>query len=200
MSAAQLEQTSLAGIILDGRYRIEELLGAGGMGVVYRARHVHLQRVVAIKVMRGRHDAAMQQRFLREAQAASMVSHPSIVGITDFGMDAEGQPYLVMEYLDGETLGKVLKAGPLPPERACRIASQIAQGLQAVHEQGIVHRDRSQDPKVCLHTTANLSHRRRTDHVDRQPRPFRSLLLPSLSRESGQSDEQSLRLRSSLDG
>lgn len=145
MSAALSEQPSLAGAVLDGRYRIEEMLGAGGMGVVYRARHVHLQKVVAIKVMRGRHDGAMQQRFLREAQAASMVSHSSIVGITDFGMDAEGQPYLVMEYLDGQTLGKVLKEGPLPPERACRIAIQIAQGLQAVHEQGIVHRDLKPD-------------------------------------------------------
>jgi predicted Ser/Thr protein kinase len=145
MSAALSEPASLAGTVLDGRYRIEEMLGAGGMGVVFRARHVHLQKVVAIKVMRGRHDAAMQQRFLREAQAASMISHSSIVGITDFGMDAEGQPYLVMEYLDGQTLGKVLKEGPLPPERACRIAIQIAQGLQAVHEQGIVHRDLKPD-------------------------------------------------------
>jgi serine/threonine protein kinase len=136
-------QDSLLGFIIADRYRIEEQIGDGGMGVVYRATHVVLKKAFAIKVMRGEraHDPEIVQRFVQEARAASAIGHPNIVNISDVGTTTDGAVYLVMEFLAGETLAHAMSAGPLAYARALDIFAQIAGALEATHERGIVHRD-----------------------------------------------------------
>jgi TolB-like protein/Tfp pilus assembly protein PilF len=125
-----------------GPYEIVSPLGAGGMGEVYKARDTRLGRSVAIKVLLGRHaeDPAMRARFEREAQAISALSHPSICTLHDVG-EHEGTHYLVMEYLEGETLAARLARGPLALDQALEVARAIAVALAAAHDHGIVHRD-----------------------------------------------------------
>jgi serine/threonine-protein kinase len=131
----------LVGLILGERYAIEERLSAGGMGVVYRARHTVLDSPVAVKILRKAQDTEAQRRFLQEAKLASLIRHPNTVYISDFGVLTDGRSYLVMEFLSGPTLGKIMQHSRLPVARACRIALQIAQGLESVHGKGITHRD-----------------------------------------------------------
>jgi serine/threonine-protein kinase len=131
----------LVGELLDNRFIIECVLGDGGMGTIYQARHVLLNLPVAIKILRVDERDVARRRFLQEARAASAVRHPNIIHILDFGFVPSGCPYLVMELLEGQTLGSALMEGPLPVARALHIATQIARGLQAVHDRGIVHRD-----------------------------------------------------------
>jgi serine/threonine-protein kinase len=134
---------SLVGRILDGRYRIEGKLGQGGIGVVYRAEHLALGRLVAVKVLLDEVAALPDQRarFVREARVLSALAHPHVVPITDFGI-ADGMPYLVMELLEGRTLEQLLAAeAPLAPERALDIFRQILRGLSFAHARGIAHRD-----------------------------------------------------------
>jgi serine/threonine protein kinase len=125
-----------------GAYEILRLLGRGGMGEVYRARDVRLGRDVAVKVMRGgdkeRPDAIA--RLEHEARAVAVLSHPNIVAIYDVGT-CNGTTFVVMELLEGESLRRVLSHGPLPARRALDYAIQIARGLAAAHEKGVVHRD-----------------------------------------------------------
>ena len=130
-----------AGTKLDG-YEILGLLGAGGMGEVYRARDPALKREVAIKVLPTfvAQDADRLRRFEQEAQTAAALNHPNILAVHRFGV-SEGVPYLVSELLEGGTLRQVLQRGPLPVRKAVDYAVQIAHGLAAAHEQGIVHRD-----------------------------------------------------------
>jgi serine/threonine protein kinase/HEAT repeat protein len=135
----------LVGLVLGERYEIKERLSAGGMGVVYKARHIVLESPVAVKVLLRPQDSTAQKRFLQEAKVASAIRHPHTVYISDFGVLSDGRSYLVMEFLQGPTLARVLRGGPLDPVRACRIALQITQGLQAVHARGIVHRDLKPD-------------------------------------------------------
>ena len=136
-------QDALIGTVIDGRYRVEERIGEGGMGVVYRATHVVLRKPFALKVIRADQatDANIVQRFVREARAASGIGHPNIVNINDFGTTADGSLYLAMEFLDGMTLADAMKSGPIPFARALEIFIQIAGALEAAHAQGIVHRD-----------------------------------------------------------
>ena len=129
------------GAILGERYRMQKRLSQGGMGVVYKARHVLLDSPVAVKILLQPQDPVAQQRFLQEAKLASTVKHPNTVYISDFGVLSDGRSYLVMELLKGPTLSRVIADGALDSLRACRIALQIANGLHAVHSQGIVHRD-----------------------------------------------------------
>ena len=133
----------LIGSVMDGRYRIEQRIGDGGMGVVYRATHVVLKKPFALKVMRADRstDPNIVQRFMREARAASGIGHPNIVNINDFGTSEDGSAYLAMEFLDGVTLAEAMQSGPIPFARALDIFIQIAGALEAAHEQGIVHRD-----------------------------------------------------------
>ncbi|MGD1149479.1 MAG: protein kinase [Thermoanaerobaculaceae bacterium] len=125
-----------------GPYEIIALLGTGGMGEVYKAKDTRLDRVVAVKVLLGRHaeDPAMRERFEREARAISALSHPSICTLHDIG-EHEGTHFLVMEYLEGETLAARLARGPLPLDQALELGREIAVALAAAHDRGIVHRD-----------------------------------------------------------
>ncbi|HEV7486473.1 MAG TPA: serine/threonine-protein kinase, partial [Thermoanaerobaculia bacterium] len=127
-----------------GQYQILAPLGAGGMGEVYVARDPSLGRKVAIKLLPVRlsGDKETLARFTREARSASALNHPNIVTIHEVGMDqGSGSPYIVMEYIDGRDLRSLLSNGPLPNRKTLDIAAQIADGLAAAHEQGIVHRD-----------------------------------------------------------
>ena len=125
-----------------GHYNILAQLGAGGMGEVYRAHDTHLNRDVAIKILPAdfAQDADRLRRFEQEAHATSALNHPNILTIYDFGMH-EGNPYLVMELLEGEELRAQISNGALPVRKATEYAQQIANGLAAAHEKGIVHRD-----------------------------------------------------------
>lgn len=121
-----------------GPYVLGPLLGAGGMGYVYRARDSRLEREVALKVMR--HEESNFLRFEREAKAVAALSHPNIVAIHDFG-EADGRPYMVSELLVGRTLREALGQGPVPARRVVEYALQLAYGLAAAHDKGIIHRD-----------------------------------------------------------
>jgi serine/threonine protein kinase len=130
-----------AGTKLDG-YEILALLGAGGMGEVYRARDSALKREVAIKVLPSfvSRNPERLVRFEQEAQAAAALNHPNILAVHRFGQ-FDGAPYLVSELLDGSTLRQLLRRGPLPVRKVIDYSVQIAHGLAAAHEKGIVHRD-----------------------------------------------------------
>jgi eukaryotic-like serine/threonine-protein kinase len=134
----------LTGTVVDRRYEVVEPLGEGGMGTVYRVRHVMLDRMFAMKVLRRElaADGELAARFLREAKATAAVRHPSVVAITDFGALDDGAPYFVMELLVGETLAARLRArGPLPPREAAEVARRLAEALAVAHGAGVVHRD-----------------------------------------------------------
>lgn len=134
----------LIGHTLDDKYRIEERLGIGGMGTVYRARHLLIDRPVAIKVLNPRfvEDEAAQVRFRREARAAGRLQHTNAVGVTDFGSTSDGYVYIVMELLEGRTLREVLaKEAPLDTARAVALMLQTAAAVAAAHDAGIIHRD-----------------------------------------------------------
>jgi len=140
-----------------GPYQIESLLGAGGMGEVYRARDTRLDRTVAIKILtQGVADAPeVRQRFEREARAVSSLSHPHICVLYDVGHQ-DGIEYLVMEYLEGETLAARIAKGPLSSAELLRYASQIADALDKAHRQGIVHRDLKPANVMLTKTGAKL--------------------------------------------
>jgi serine/threonine protein kinase len=125
-----------------GHYEIIDAIGAGGMGQVYRARDTRLGRTVAIKVLSSEVSNAVEsrERFEREAQTISNLNHPHICTLHDVGRH-EGIDYLVMEYLEGETLASRLERGPLPAKEAMRIALEIGDALDKAHRQGVVHRD-----------------------------------------------------------
>ena len=121
---------------------IIELIGKGGMGAVYKARQLALDRLVALKILPpgAADDAGFAERFNREARALARLNHPHIVAVHDFGQ-AGGQPYLVMEFVDGPNLRQVEQAGRLMPEQALEIVPQICEALQFAHNEGVVHRD-----------------------------------------------------------
>jgi eukaryotic-like serine/threonine-protein kinase len=130
------------GSVLDGRYRVTELVASGGMGVVYRGERLKLGRGVAIKFLHSWMAAEERaiKRFEIEARAMAKLRHPHCAAVIDFGV-ADGAPYVVMDFIDGETLGDVLDRGRLTVARALTVARQILSGLAHAHKQGIIHRD-----------------------------------------------------------
>ncbi|HXU83976.1 MAG TPA: serine/threonine-protein kinase, partial [Polyangia bacterium] len=125
-------------------YEIVQLIGEGGMGSVYMARHPFIDRKVAIKVLRASlaNDPAVVGRFFNEAKAASAIHHPNIIEILDVGLLPDGRtPYLMMELLEGENVSARIKRGLLSPQEAVMIALETASAVSAAHAQGIVHRD-----------------------------------------------------------
>lgn len=134
----------LVGATVAGRYRIARLLGTGGMGTVYLAEHVPMRKPVAVKVLHRElgYLPEVVARFEREAVAAGRIEHPHVAAATDFGRLDDGSLYLVLEYVEGSSLAQTIAAsGPLPAERALRIARQVADALCTAHRLGIVHRD-----------------------------------------------------------
>jgi serine/threonine-protein kinase len=145
-----LEKTGdgLIGQTLADKYRVEELLSHGGMGTVYRGTHILMDKTVAIKVLNPSlaADDKIVARFSREARAASRISHPHALNVTDFGESQNGVVFLIMEYLHGKTLKEVIQAtGPMPLERAVEIVRQVCGALDAAHAEGVVHRDLKSD-------------------------------------------------------
>ncbi len=144
----------LPGTMLDDRYRLDEKIGAGGFGAVYRATHVELNRPVAVKVLRpspGNDNPDAVARFRQEAISASRLSHPNAVTVMDFGVSAAGIAYLVMELLEGRTLKELLQdEGTLPLARCAEIIAPVCDALAEAHEVGVVHRDVKPD-NIFLH-------------------------------------------------
>ncbi|HJL17275.1 MAG TPA: protein kinase [Sandaracinaceae bacterium LLY-WYZ-13_1] len=145
----------LLGRTIGGRYVITERIGSGGMGTVYRARHEVVGRDVAIKFLSPElgADATNRRRFLREAKAANRIDHEHIIDITDFGETDDGLVYLVMEYLDGESLADLVDRGPLSTARAVTIAMQMAAALARAHELDVIHRDIKPDNVYLIRHT-----------------------------------------------
>ncbi|HYN85218.1 MAG TPA: protein kinase [Pyrinomonadaceae bacterium] len=142
------EGDDLIGRTLIGKYRIEEKLSEGGMGAVYRGTHVLMEKTVAVKVLHPAlaADDKIVARFTREAKAASRITHPHALVVTDFGEDEEGVVFLVMEYLRGRTLKQIVRHdGPMTLVRAAEIVRQVAGALDAAHSEGVVHRDLKSD-------------------------------------------------------
>jgi serine/threonine-protein kinase len=130
--------------VIDQKYRIEQRLGRGGMGAVYRARDVRLDRLVALKVVRAEllGNPEARQRFRREAQIVAGLQHPSIVSVFDYGTFVDGGAYLVMELVRGEDLRRVLqREGRLDVERALRILGAVCAAIECAHREGVLHRD-----------------------------------------------------------
>jgi serine/threonine protein kinase len=141
---AEVPADPLIGRVFDGKYRLDERLGGGGMGTVYRAMHLLIEREVAVKVLSQRFvgDETAQQRFRREARASGRMAHPNAVMVNDFGTTEDGWLYIVMELLEGQTLRDLLvREAPLDPARAVSIMLQASAAVGAAHEAGLIHRD-----------------------------------------------------------
>jgi eukaryotic-like serine/threonine-protein kinase len=135
--------TEADGRLLGGRYRVEALLAVGGMGEVWAAGDLLLDRAVAVKVLGGAFagDGRAAERLRREARAAGRLEHPAIARVLDLGEDG-GRPYLVMELLEGESLAeRIARAGPMEPAEAARVVAAVAGALEAAHRAGVIHRD-----------------------------------------------------------
>jgi eukaryotic-like serine/threonine-protein kinase len=141
---AEPRMDALVGTVLEGAYRITRLIGQGGMGAVYEAVQLRLNKRVAIKLM-ARDLAANHQalaRFHREAEITSHLGHPHLVTVVDFGQAESGEPYMVMEYLEGEDLDhRLRRVGRMPLDAVVPVVRQVASALNAAHDQGVVHRD-----------------------------------------------------------
>ena len=137
----------MLGRVIAGRYRLEARAGEGGMGVVYRSRHVLIDRVVALKLIRPdlRGETHLRAWMLREARAANRVDHAHIIDIHDIGETEEGELYLVMEYLVGTSLSSELARGPMPLARSVDILEQMCAALARAHDLGVIHRDLKSD-------------------------------------------------------
>jgi serine/threonine protein kinase len=139
-------------LVIDGKYQLEGLIAHGGMGSVYRALHLQLERPVAIKILRAEFlaDETVRERFHREALAAARLKHPNIIAVYDFGSLANGGAYIVMELVEGRSLREELRLlaarhSQMRPERAMALLQQVCAGVEAAHRHGIIHRDLKPD-------------------------------------------------------
>jgi serine/threonine protein kinase/formylglycine-generating enzyme required for sulfatase activity len=156
-----VEFGKLVGRILGGRYQLNEFIGSGGMGEIYRARRTHIGDTVAVKVLRADvvSNEKTRQRFYREARAAAMLHHPNAVVIHDFGEDTDGLAYIVMELLVGRSLRQLLAdEGAFDPLRAYGVTRQACAALEAGHRSGIVHRDVKPDNIILLSQDEDSDH------------------------------------------
>ncbi|MFN7945835.1 MAG: SUMF1/EgtB/PvdO family nonheme iron enzyme [Blastocatellia bacterium] len=153
---------TMTGRVLGGRYQLDACIGSGGMGAIYKARRLHIGDTVAVKVLRPEviNDSLSRERFHREARAAAMLNHPNAVVIHDFGEDADGTAYIVMEFIEGKSLRQILAAErTINPARSYSILRQACAALEAAHRRGIIHRDIKPD-NIILTNSDDL-----TDHV-----------------------------------
>src|SRR5690348_4981824 len=123
-----------------GPYEVVEILGAGGMGEVYKARDTRLNRTVALKFLRSEDGPGASSSILREARAAARLNHPHIAAIYDVVSDPE-RPFFVMEFVEGESLASLVARGPVPIDRVIRIGAELSDALAYAHRQGLIHRD-----------------------------------------------------------
>jgi eukaryotic-like serine/threonine-protein kinase len=154
MRDAELQR--LIGRTIAGKFFVEQLLGTGAMGAVFRARQVTLDKTVAIKVLHGEHaqDATFAARFQREAKAASRLNHPNSMQVVDFGVEPDGLLYIAMEYVDGRTLHRLLREEwPLPAHRIADILMQALAAIAVAHDMGVVHRDLKPENVMVLRGT-----------------------------------------------
>jgi len=141
------------GSVLDGKYEIMQRLGSGGMGEVYLVRHLHLQELRVVKILRQdlAADPSAQKRFVREARLATQIKHPNVAILYDFSRLEDGSFYMVWEHIEGEDVGdRLRRAGPFPVPLAVQLGIQALQGLEAVHASGVIHRDLSPDNLMLM--------------------------------------------------
>jgi serine/threonine protein kinase len=135
----------LAGEVIAGRYRVDRLIARGGMGAVYLARHLGLQRMVALKILHPgpevEEGGAFEERFRLEAETLASLNHPHIVTLYDYGQTDDGRYFLALEYIDGPRFTDALRSGPMEPLRASRLIIQVCRALRYAHKRGVVHRD-----------------------------------------------------------
>jgi serine/threonine-protein kinase len=151
----------LIGSVIDGRFEVLQLIGEGGMGVVYRARQTSIDRIVAIKMLSGElaADRGWVQRFESEARACSSLQHPNTIRMFDFGQTRDGQLFMAMEYLDGVSLRQVItEQAPLDPMRVLHIVGQCCGSLSEAHSLGIIHRDIKADNVFVLDLPGSPDH------------------------------------------
>jgi len=156
---SQAPQDAFMGRIIEGKYRIDTLIGSGGMGAVYQATRLLIGDEVAIKILHSERvvDPHASERFQREARAAARLKHPNAVSIYDFGVSSDGLQYLVMELIEGKSLREFAKQqGPLEPALAAEVTSQVCAALDEAHRQHIVHRDIKPDNIILNSTPTGL--------------------------------------------
>jgi serine/threonine protein kinase len=144
MSRADSERVDkLIGEVLANRYRIENRLGEGAMGSVYKAKHVKVGRAFAVKVLHPRllEDDKVLQRFEREAELAGRLRHPNVIGVVDVGETHDGLRYMVMDFAEGPDMSALLAEAPMPPQRIIHLVRQLLEGLFHAHSEGLIHRD-----------------------------------------------------------
>src|SRR5580692_9259459 len=149
---ANVGQDPFVGKVIDGRYEIQQRVGEGGMGVVYRARQMSIDRTIAIKMLNQQmaSDPNWVQRFYNEAKACSRLQHPNTIRMFDFGQTQDGRLFMTMEFLDGISLRDALDGGPLAPQRVVKILIQCCASLAEAHAIGIIHRDIKPDNVFLL--------------------------------------------------
>lgn len=143
-AAAAEPATFLPGSVLGGKYVLKEVIGEGGMAVVWKATHAAIDKTVVVKVLKPHlvHKEESLKRLELESRALAKISHPNVVAVTDVGTLSSGQPYMVLEYIQGKALSQyIYDMGPLPLRLALRIAGQMCMGLSAAHKVGVIHRD-----------------------------------------------------------
>jgi serine/threonine-protein kinase len=146
------EHDPFVGKVIDGRYEIQQRVGEGGMGVVYKARQMSIDRVIALKMLNQQMQGDQQwvQRFYNEAKACSRLQHPNTIRMFDFGQTPDGRLFMTMEFLDGISLRDALQKGPLAPQRVVKILIQCCASLAEAHSIGIIHRDIKPDNVFLL--------------------------------------------------